>query len=226
MKKNNFIQGKTAALSTCLVLSLFATAASGSPDPQPDIEDIPGNLIVNGNFEQLDNSQGERNGRALDDVSWRGWDIYQTIPGWFTSFGVGIEVQRGHRLDPPANGGGVVIELVEENSSAEAGNSWMTQKVTNLTPGENYNLNFLYHRNRDTGSASPIAVYWGERLPGKNACIADSGQNTWVDIQCVVTATASDMYLTFAAFGGGDSSKWGGAHGGKIDVVQLNVAAP
>ena len=231
------MKNKTKA-SSIFALPLFVCFSAGSiasPNPQPDIADLPGNLVKNGNFEQLNDNVGIRHGAMLSDVNWRGWEFYTAIPEWFLSLGYTIEVQRGHEgIDPPANGGGQVLDmdstLTDGNGNliGEAGNYWVSQNVTNLTPGANYTLNFQYNRGNSNASSQSrgVAVYWGERLPGKNACnVSSVATGGWHEIECNVTATATEMYLTFAGFGDESTGRWGDKFGGLIDVVTL-VATP
>ena len=222
-----------SSVAAFLLLSCFSVAsiAADSPDPQPDIADVPGNFVTNGNFEQVDDRVGHANGQVLSDPTWRGWEMYQALPGWFVSFGHALELQRGQAgINPPANGGGQVLEMDTAYgfSGSEAGNYWVSQNVTNLTPGVNYTLNFKYHRNisKYIAQGRGVAVYWGERIPGKNACnVSNTEIDGWRDIECNVTATASEMYLTFAGFGDENAGQWGDGIGGLIDVVTL-VATP
>ena len=220
--KNKTKESSLLALPLLMCLSVGSIA---SPDPQPNIPDVQGNLVTNGNFEQIDASVGEHGGNVLNNVAWRGSDVYQTIPGWFTSFGQGIEIQRGAQTDPHLDGGGQVVEMDSTVlSSGMASNSWMSQKISSLSPGANYTLRFKYHRNPKTNNQQHgrgIAVYWGERIPGKNTCNATAGTDAWIDFECVVTASGADMFLTFAAFGDEGTGTWGDNFGGLIDIVTL-----
>ncbi len=219
----------------CLFISNLALAGGGGapadpgPNPNPSIADVPGNKVQNGNFEQIDATVGERNNHPLNDVGWRGWDMYQRIPYWFTSFGAGIEVQRSAAVYPVTTyGGGQYIELASDTNGTDAVNSWMTQRIPNLTTGQQYLLQFVYHRNPNTSSEQDrgIAVYWGKHIPGKLACIANASnaENAWKDISCNMTATGNTMYLTFASFGEESTTTWGNGVGGLIDIVRLTQA--
>jgi len=230
----NILPYKAMAFSSLLVLSASAAHAGGGsepaadpgPNPNPDIFDVPGNLIKNGNFELLDDRMGERNGYQLSNVGWRGWELYQKLPHWFTSFGGGIELQRSGAVYPQGEfGGGQYVELDSTSSGVEASNSWMTQAVSGLTIGQAYTLEMLYHRNPNTASEQDrgIAVYWGKHIPGKLACVlnAENSEEGWKDVSCSITATAEDMHLTFAAFGNESNGTWGNNVGGLIDFVRL-----
>lgn len=226
---------RTLLFSSLLTATATSALAGGGgepsdpgPNPNPDIFDVPGNLVQNGNFEFLDTSVGEKNGHQLNDVNWRGWDLYQTIPHWFTSFGSGIEVQRSAAVYPQAEyGGGQYVELDSAENGSDAVNSWMSQAINGLTPGDDYLLEVLYHRNLSTSSEQGrgVAVYWGKNIPGKLACVlnATDSENEWKDVSCSVTATADQMYLTFAGFGDEPTGKWGDGLGGLIDFVRLTV---
>ena len=52
------------------------------------------NILVNGDFETVDESVGLIHGIRLDDLGADGWDVYDSIPGWRTTAGNGIEVQH------------------------------------------------------------------------------------------------------------------------------------
>lgn len=231
------LKGVLPFVSLLLLSSGPVQAGGGSepsdpgPNPNPDIFDVPGNLIKNGNFEFMDASVGESNGHRLDDVNWRGWDIYQTIPHWFTSFGAGIEIQRSSAVYPQAEyGGGQYVELDSTTLNGKSSNSWMSQQVTGLTVGQSYNLEVLYHKNHGTSSKEQrgVAVYWGKRIPGKVACIlnAEDSETEWKEISCSLTASAESMYITFAAFGDEATGRWGNDLGGLIDFVRLTEPTP
>ena len=230
----NTLSYTAIAFSSLLALSAGSANAGGGgepeadpgPNPNPTIFDVPGNLIQNGNFEFIDERVGELNGNQLNNVGWRGWDLYQTLPHWFTSFGRGIELQRSAAVYPQGEfGGGQYVELDSTKTDAAASNSWMTQHVNGLIPGQEYTLETLYHRNPNTTSTEDrgIAVYWGKHIPGKLACVlnAENTEEGWKDVACSVTAIAEDMHLTFAAFGNESSGSWGNNVGGLIDFVRL-----
>ena len=231
----NFRFSRFFLLLSCLFAAMTAHAGGGGeppadpgPNPNPDIFDVPGNLVQNGNFELMDASVGEKNGHVLNNVDWRGWDLYQNIPHCFTSFGSGIEIQRSAAVYPQSEfGGGQYVELDSAANGNEAVNSWMTQTISGLEVGQSYLLEVLYHRNLNTASKEErgIAVYWGKHIPGKLICVlnAENEENEWKEMSCDVTATASTMNLTFAGFGDESSGQWGNGLGGLLDFVRLTV---
>jgi len=161
------------------------------------------NLIENGDFE--------------DDVGLSGtqWSIYNSINGWTTLSGSGIEVQ--HNTIVAAQSGDQYIELDSNNNSS------MYQQLDGLLIGESYDLSFWYHaRTNNGGNDNGIDVYWGESAPGAlELSIADQFfsdyANGWKEFTLSLIASSSTMFLTFSAAGLNNSL------GGFIDNVSLTT---
>ncbi|HOY23754.1 MAG TPA: DUF642 domain-containing protein [Cellvibrio sp.] len=163
------------------------------------------NLIVNGSFEDniVTNSST--------------WGVYNSINGWSTLSGAGIEIQRNTIVT--AQDGKQYVELDSHNNSS------MFQQLTGLSVGESYLLSFWYHaRTNNASNDNGIDVSWGTSAPGDlQLAIANetvqSTNNMWVEKTLSLFADQSTMYLTFAATGLNNSL------GGFIDNVSLTKVA-
>lgn len=159
---------------------------------------VHANLVVNGSFEN--NGPGKN-----------GWDVYQTIPGWTTLSGPGIEVRNN--VVGTAQDGKQFVELDSHNKSRNA-NSVMQQTISTVS-GSEYNLSFYYSpRINQPSSTNGISVFWNNNLLG-NITGTGSSVNVWSLQQFIVMGTGSDL-LKFAATGTSDT------FGGNIDNVSLN----
>ena len=163
------------------------------------------NLIVNGSFED----------NVVTDSDT--WDVYNSINGWSTLSGAGIEIQRNTIVT--AQDGNQYVELDSHN------NSTMFQQLTGLTVGESYLLSFWYRARTNNGdNDNGIDVSWGTSATGDLQLaianeIVGSTNNAWVQKNLSLFADQSTMYLTFAATG------WSNSLGGFIDNVSLTKAA-
>ncbi len=178
-------------------------------------------MLTNGDFEAPASGYGSTFTRTWDQS---GWNIWDTLPGWSTLSGPGIEVEksgvvttsqsRGHHVELDSHGG--------HNT-----NSAMYQTLY-LTKG-NYDLSFWYfartnNARDDNGIFAGIAdatdpfSYTGfYDTVSKTRKMAG---NKWEEINWSFAITdAADYNLTFGAFGLDNSL------GGLIDNVSLNRAA-
>lgn len=155
------------------------------------------NLIVNGSFE---------------DPAIGGWQVFNTITGWTTPSGPGIEIQNNVAGSP--YDGNQHVEL------DSYGNSAMQQTVSTVA-GAWYNLQFAYSPRPNVSSESNgIEVLWNDTI-----IFAITGEVrgdtywTLVDSNFIdpVLGTGSDS-LVFRAFGTNDTL------GGYIDAVSLDAA--
>ncbi|MBE7499155.1 MAG: PQQ-binding-like beta-propeller repeat protein [Verrucomicrobiales bacterium] len=155
-----------------------------------------GDLIVNGSFED-------------PVVSY--FEVFDSIPGWTTTFGPGIELQNGVL---PAFHGDQVVEL------ASYDNSGMRQEVL-TTPGQRYQLGFAYSPRPNIppeGNRIEVLVD-GEWLATVTGDGAGRSGTQWTNHVLVVTARSSRTALEFRAAGqGGDPS-----FGGLLDDVRLTA---
>lgn len=152
------------------------------------------NLIQNGSFEETIQANGT-------------WGIYNSINGWSTTNGAGIEIRNN--VEGTASNGVNFVELDSNNNSA------MIQTIT-TSAGSLYELLFDYSpRVNQPATTNGISVYWNGTLLAE---ITGTGgvSNSWVTQQFFVTGTGNDV-LQFAATGTSDSL------GGNIDYVQLNA---
>ncbi len=183
-------------------------------------------LITNGSFEQTvfaDNSTSvgsvfNTNLQAYENKS-RAWDVFNYLPGWETSHGNGIELQKN--IVTRSQDGSHHIEL--DSHPRSASNTTMTQTLNSLTIGADYLLEFYYkprtNRNNDNG----INVFWYDSavdfsLSMDAVLVADSTRRltkNWALQSVSFTAQAQSMNLSFAAFGKQNSL------GGLIDNVSL-----
>lgn len=119
---------KTTLMAVAVIASLIAGPATAVS-------------VINGDFETVDSRTGTFGG-SLDQLatSGRSWDVFQTIPGWFTADGAGIEVQTNRTLRSiDAHSGQHYVEL---DSHGLNSNSSMGQWLA-LEQGA-YELSFWY----------------------------------------------------------------------------------
>ena len=156
------------------------------------------NLVVDGSFE--DQAQGAGT-----------WSVYNSINGWSTVSGSGIEVRNN--VAGTAFDGVNFVELDSNNNSA------MAQTVA-TTVGGHYLLSFAYSARPGVNAASnPIEVLWnGASIATVTANGSNLSNNDWHVFSYAVTGTGSDK-LTFRASGVNDS------YGGSLDAVAV-VAVP
>lgn len=152
------------------------------------------NLVVNGSFENTAQPNGT-------------WNVYNSIYGWSTSSGAGIEIRNN--VEGTASNGVNFVELDSHNNSA------MQQSIA-TTAGSLYELLFNYSpRVYQPASTNGITAFWNGTLLAE---ITGNGSanNVWVTQHFFVTGTGNDV-LQFAATGTNDS------YGGNIDYIQLNA---
>lgn len=174
-------------LITAALLATFGAARADS------------NLVVDGGFEAQAQAAGT-------------WNIYNSITGWSTFSGAGIEVRN--QVAGTAFEGSNFVELDSSNNSA------MTQTLS-TTAGASYTLSFEYSARAGVAAASnPIQVYWNGNLLA-TAMLDGIGQsnNVWHQYNFMVQGTGSDT-LKFAAAGIGDGL------GGSLDAVSVTAAVP
>jgi hypothetical protein len=111
-------------------------------------------MLVNGDFETVDDSVGLINGIRLDHLGTDGWDVYDSIPGWRTTAGNGIEVQYDFAVGA-AHSASRKVEL--DSHPGDGSNSSMTQTVY-LIPGS-YELSYFYRARTSTEDDNRIDVF-------------------------------------------------------------------
>lgn len=153
------------------------------------------------------------NGSFDDQVQNAGsWGVYQSLPGWTTASGSGIEVRNS--VVGSAYDGGNFVELDSYNNSS------MSQSVA-TTAGALYTLSFAYSAREGVSAASnPIQALWnGSSVATVSAEGNGQSGNVWNVYSYKVIGTGHDT-LTFAALGTND------ALGGSLDAVSLTAAVP
>jgi len=183
-------------------------------------------LITNGSFETLvfDNNltvQGivkNTNLHNFEDKN-RAWDVFYALPGWVTTAGNGIELQKNIVTKSAEGKNHVELDSHPRGSS----NSVMTQSLDSLIIGADYLLEFSYkprtNKRRDNG----INAFWYDTATDFNINMeADLAINSrskkqpdWAVKSIVLTAQSETMDLSFGAFGKQNSL------GGLLDNVSL-----
>ncbi len=183
-------------------------------------------LITNGSFEQTvfaDNSTSigsvfNTNLKNYENKS-RAWDVFNYLPGWQTSHGNGIELQKN--IVTRSQDGSHHVEL--DSHPRRASNTTMTQTLNSLTVGADYLLEFYYKPRTNRKNDNGINVFWYDTsvdfsLDMDAVLVADSTRRltrNWALQSVSFTAQAQSMNLSFAAFGKQNSL------GGLIDNVSL-----
>ena len=183
-------------------------------------------LITNGSFEETTFSDGSTSNGAVFgtnlqsfETKRRAWDVYYNLPGWITSFGNGIELQKN--VVTSSQDGSHHVELDSHPSGAS--NAVMTQTLKSLIIGSDYLLEFYYKPRTNGTNDNGINVFWYDsavnfNLDMKTVLVADSTrQNTpnWIKKSVSFTAKTQSMNLSFASFGKQNTL------GGLIDNVSL-----
>lgn len=178
------------------------------------------NLIANGSFETPDlddpNTQNTIGGTA--------WEVFDSIEGWDTRRGSGIEIQNSGTV-VTAQHGSQYVELdshdVDGDPFNDRTNSFMVQEIRGLTFGAEYELSFWYRPRTDNGhDDNGIRVYWGKPWEVVEEVSEQTSEtDEWVNYTNTITANGKTMYLGFKAFGKDNTL------GGFIDNVSL-VAVP
>lgn len=186
------------------------------------------NLIVNGDFESVDERQGDVFERALEDLAdesvndiYSRYDTYRSLQGWETLYGRGIEVQTTNgavanllKTDADFSGNGqLYVELdaepdyVEQPNDAPGANSGMVQQLENLTVGGTYELSFWYLARTVDANDNGINVFWYDDSQSYSDNIAlvidktDENYTDWTKFTISLEATSSSMNVGFGAFG-------------------------
>jgi len=154
------------------------------------------NLVVNGGFEE-------------PALPYQTWDVFQSIPGWTTTNGAGIEIQNNVAGDPFDG-----FQFVELDSHS---NSSMEQIIDTVI-GQRYTLEFWYSpRPEQKTGTNNILIGWGGSPLG---AITENGKNNpntvWQHYSYDVIGTGVGTSLNFRAIGVSDS------FGGYIDNVSVN----
>jgi len=187
---------------------------------------VNASLIINGSFEEItfpDSSTSTGYIFNTDLQSFenkkRAWDIFQSIPGWRTTYGNGIELQKN--IVTQSQSGQYHIEL--DTHKKGVSNAVMTQSVDSLITGSDYLLEFYYKPRTNKTNDNGINVYWYDadvdfNINMEEIYAVDSTNSetpTWEKQSIIFTASSSVMDLSFGAFGNQNTL------GGLIDNVSL-----
>ncbi|MFT6249858.1 MAG: hypothetical protein ACJAZQ_003083 [Cognaticolwellia sp.] len=179
-------------------------------------------LITNGSFEQLDSSSyGKVYNTNLNDYEHkdRVWDVFIALPGWRTTYGNGIELQKD--VVTNSQDGSHHVELDSHMSGGS--NSVMTQSLDSLTIGAEYLLEFYYKPRTNNTDDNGIHVYWYDTAIDfdfnmQAVLTADSTKSLTIDwtLESVsLIAQSTSMDLSFSAFGRQNTL------GGLVDNISL-----
>ena len=172
------------------------------------------NFVTNGSFETPDldtfpTGNGVGSGSA--------WEVFESIDGWNTHSGAGIEIQNSGTV-VAAQHGDQYIEL--DSHPGPGSNSLIVQSIGRLSIGAQYTLSFWYRPRTNNGfNDNGIDVYWGES--GAEALVLSVANQLardytdWVNFSMKLVATNSSMNLGFYASGLQNTL------GGFLDNVEL-----
>lgn len=172
------------------------------------------NLMTNGDFETVDNRRGLVNNRALNSLVPSRWDVYQTLPGWTTLSGRGIEVQATGVV-VTAHSGKHYIELDSHPNSKLSGstNTAMYQDV--LLGTGNYEFSFFYRPRTNSLNDNVINLLLNN-INVLSVNSRTSQQNAWAQFSTQFTVLKKGTQrITFAADGTANQL------GGFLDTVSL-----
>jgi hypothetical protein len=188
------------AIAAATVLTAMASAGSAS-------------TVVNGSFEDVSGGSVLLNNGS--------WVVYDTLPGWTTIDGNGIEVQTNPTLGSiDAQDGNRYVEL--DSHPGGNSNSTMRQQIS-LGVGE-YRLSFFYSPRTTDASTNGIFYSVSEAISGGldltyGQVSGPSGtypRTVWTEVIATFTvATAGLFNLDFGATGRADT------YGGLIDNVSI-----
>ena len=181
-------------------------------------------LLENGDFESYtfsdgtDIGKGEIHGRTWDQL---GWDVWETLPGWRTYAGAGIEVQRSGVVTV-AQSPDHYIELDSHSRTGEPTNTVMYQDVA-LTQGT-YNLSFWYMARTSAENDNGIFASVTSDTLGIDVFYNSVSKShvrgtaySWENINWSFTVDQAATYqLVFGAMGTQNTL------GGFIDTISLN----
>lgn len=157
-------------------------------------------LLVNGSFE-------------LPTLSPGTWAVFETIPGWTTTFGPGIEI-RNARAGSAQDG----VNFVELDSNPLPGNSGMSQ--TFISPGSLLDIAYWYAARAGVPpSSNGIEIWLNSANIGPLFVPGDSGlgtlQTAWTRYTATVNGIVGTNTLEFRAVGRADKL------GGSLDNVTV-----
>jgi hypothetical protein len=136
------------------------------------------------------------------------WNVYDSIPGWTTVSGFGIEVQRGTVIAP--NSGAFYVELDSHPNATNSGstNTRMSQNLGALALGV-YDLSFYYSPRTSNATSMDIAFdLAGGAAFADTVGFVDGAVGSWTQItRSFAVTSGADVVLSFAAGGDGGSAR-------------------
>ena len=187
------------------------------------------NLLTNGDFESTDASPSTSGlGGALNTLSAGQWGVYDSIPGWTTTFGQGIEIQTAgvstissSEMRPDST---KYVEL--DSDPSDGSNSTMSQTVA-VTPGLTYEFSFWYSPRVDDASADTNKIEWdftppggvGGSVSGPSVTIPTTEVGEWTRIVDYFTAATTQNSVTITMSAAGKEETLGGF----VDDVSFGV---
>lgn len=168
--------------------------------------------VVNGSFEDIvPGSFLGRNGSSYGNMPTSGnsWDVWQSVNGWSTVSGSGIEIQTQRTLGLAPADGDYYVELDSYSNSS------MSQTL-NLGVGR-YMLSFWYSPRVGNALTDGIEYALGNLVSGlANDGVNGATRGGWTQILSSFTVTTAGAYnLLFSASGQSDS------YGGLVDDIQI-----
>lgn len=187
---------------------------------------VNASFITNGSFEETvfaDSSTSTGYIFNTDLQSYetknKAWDIFESIPGWSTTYGNGIELQKNVVTQSQNGQHHIELDSYQKGSS----NAVMTQSINSLATGSDYLLEFYYKPRTNQANDNGINVYWYDAavdfdISMEEIYAVDSTRSEipiWEKQSIIFTASSSTMDLSFGAFGNQNTL------GGLIDNVSL-----
>jgi hypothetical protein len=178
--------------------------------------------VLNGGFDDISSptagTYGKTQASLVGASGNASWDVYQTIPGWKTVSGQGIEIQTKNTVGLTPHSGDFYVELDSDpaSTSSVSSNSRMEQTVA-LTKGR-YELSFWFspRSNAPADSAGILFDIEFGPLLSESVTAADGQKNAWTQItRAFFVQVAGDYTLGFEANQTADKL------GGFVDTVAI-----
>jgi hypothetical protein len=159
-------------------------------------------LLVNGSFESTTQGSGS-------------WAVYNSVSGWTTTFGPGIEIRNN--VAGTAQDGNNFVEL---DSHPSPGNSWMAQTFN--SPGATLDVSYWYAARSGTGPTTNGIEVWlnglnvgGMFSPGDTGL--GSNNTAWTLYTATLLGVAGSNTLEVRAVGTAETL------GGSLDNVTVEA---
>lgn len=207
-RKEEGVMAKTLKLSIALAAMLWALPASAA------------SLIANGSFELTNTTIGTTNGIRQDLLAPGQWDVYSTMPDWYTTVTTppGFELQRAPLLTGvTAQEGSRYIELESHPGSPSASNILQDFTVAAGDAGL-YLLSFYYQPRTPTLGDNAVSAFIDGVLQ-VTASGPPPAQFSWALFTKSVTLGVGVHTLEFNAF----ATLFDNTLGGFIDSVSLDL---